>query len=172
MDRLVNIGDEVKDQITGFKGIAASRTEFLYGCVRVEVQPQKLKADKNREDSVIFDETQLLVTKKKAIKGDDMCDTFGLELGDEVKHHISGFTGIVNSITEYLFGPVRVAVHTQKMKDGKVVDGEFFQASSVKLIKKAKVTVAEPAKKAIKTKKSTGGPIREFKSAMDKVEKR
>ena len=67
MNRLVNVGDEVKDQITGFKGIADSRSEFLYGCVRVNVQPQKLKADKTREDSVVFDETQLIVIKSKAI---------------------------------------------------------------------------------------------------------
>lgn len=30
----VNLGDRVKDQVTGFEGIAIARTEWLFGCPR------------------------------------------------------------------------------------------------------------------------------------------
>jgi len=43
MDK-VKLGQEVKDTITGFRGIAVTRTEFLQGCCRIEVQP-KVKRD-------------------------------------------------------------------------------------------------------------------------------
>lgn len=43
MDRKeLKLGDLVQDQVTGIKGIATSKTEFLNGCLQVEVTP-KLK---------------------------------------------------------------------------------------------------------------------------------
>lgn len=58
-----NLGDEVKDTITGFKGIVVARTEWLNGCARVTVQPQKLKSDGTPVESQTFDEFQLVVLK-------------------------------------------------------------------------------------------------------------
>lgn len=55
---MVKLGDRVKDNITGFEGIAVARTEFLYGCVRVCVQPGKLK-DGKTIDAEWFDEQRL-----------------------------------------------------------------------------------------------------------------
>lgn len=67
MSNLVNVGDEVKCSITGFKGIAMGRTEYLFGCVRVGILPTKVK-DKKDIDYVWFDETQLVVIKKQKIQ--------------------------------------------------------------------------------------------------------
>lgn len=64
---MVTLGDEVKDKITGFKGIAIARTEWLYNCVRIVVQPQALHEGKPIEDRV-FDEEQLTVVKKHKFK--------------------------------------------------------------------------------------------------------
>jgi hypothetical protein len=38
----IGLGDEVKCTITGYRGIVTSLTVFLYGCTRIQVQPQKL----------------------------------------------------------------------------------------------------------------------------------
>ena len=48
-----NLGDEVKDTITGFKGIVVARTEWLNGCARVTVQPQSKAMERrsNRKPS-------------------------------------------------------------------------------------------------------------------------
>jgi len=55
---MVQLGTKVRDNITGFEGIAVSRTEYLFGCVRVCVEPQALH-DGKPIDSQFFDEQRL-----------------------------------------------------------------------------------------------------------------
>ena len=38
---MINLGDTVKDKISGFTGVVVARTEWLYGCIRLAVQSQK-----------------------------------------------------------------------------------------------------------------------------------
>ena len=66
-DFKINLGDEVKDVVTGFKGIVTSRTQWLHNCNVYGVQPQGLKDGKSfaREH---FDEPQLKVIVKKVVK--------------------------------------------------------------------------------------------------------
>ena len=53
-----NLGDRVKDYVTGFEGVVVSRTQFLNRCIRYAVQPVEL--DKGRvQDCCHFDEEQL-----------------------------------------------------------------------------------------------------------------
>jgi len=61
------LGDEVRDIITGFKGIITSRTEYINGCVRYGVQPQTLK-DGKTIDAEWTDEKQLKLVKSKRIE--------------------------------------------------------------------------------------------------------
>ena len=63
----VGLGDRVEDRISGFSGIAIARCEWLYGCVRVTVQPEKLKDGKLCETQT-FDEPQLKVTKRAVVE--------------------------------------------------------------------------------------------------------
>ena len=46
---MIELGEKVKDTITGFTGIATARTDYLYGCIRVEVEPaaRRLEGGKN-----------------------------------------------------------------------------------------------------------------------------
>lgn len=39
----VNLGDEVKDTISGFRGIATGRLIFLTGCIRILVEAKNQK---------------------------------------------------------------------------------------------------------------------------------
>lgn len=57
------LGDEVKCRITGFKGTVIGRTEWLYGCVRITVQPKGLR-DRKIVETQTFDEPQLIVLKR------------------------------------------------------------------------------------------------------------
>ena len=52
---MIQLGDRVKDKVTGFEGIAVARTEWLYGCIRIEVQA-KVKTNGEIEDARMFDE--------------------------------------------------------------------------------------------------------------------
>jgi hypothetical protein len=63
---MVNLGDEVKDTITGFKGIAIGKASYLTGCDQCAVQP-KIK-DGSFVDAQWFDIGRLEVVKRGAVQ--------------------------------------------------------------------------------------------------------
>jgi len=66
---MIELGDEVKDTVTGFKGTVVALHHYLFGCTRVSVQPL---AEKDFKEAVAFDLPSLvLVKKKKVAKGDN-----------------------------------------------------------------------------------------------------
>lgn len=71
---MVNLGDEVKDPVTGIKGIAYVKLSYLQGCDRIGVQQPAYK-DKEGDMQVPnlwhVDEPQLIVVKEKVIKKGD-----------------------------------------------------------------------------------------------------
>lgn len=66
-DEPCTLGEEYEDSITGFKGIATSRTTFLYGCVRIGLEG---KGTDGKPDEMVFDE-QRLTSKPAATSGGD-----------------------------------------------------------------------------------------------------
>lgn len=60
-------GDEVKEIITGFKGVVFARYSYMNGCVRYELKPRKLK-DGLAQDGQVFDQEQLELVKAAAVK--------------------------------------------------------------------------------------------------------
>lgn len=77
-----------------------------------------------------------------------------VKLGDKVKDKVTGFKGIVVSISKHLYGCDRVGVQPEIGKDGKVPDAGWFDIDSIELVKSAVVKghTEEPAE----TKR--GGP--------------
>ena len=59
----VQLGDRVKDSITGFKGIAVAITEWLHACRRITIQPETVDKESKIPDSHTFDEPQLNILK-------------------------------------------------------------------------------------------------------------
>ena len=57
------LGQELKDIITGFRGIAVGRTEYLTGCNHYGLCSQKMKEGKPG-DWQWFDESRLISTGK------------------------------------------------------------------------------------------------------------
>ncbi len=73
----VELGQVVKDNISGFKGIAVCRCIWLHGCERIVVQPP-IGKDGKLPETGCFDEPQLeivgegvLVEDKPATYGDN-----------------------------------------------------------------------------------------------------
>lgn len=62
---MIHLGEQVYDSITGFSGVVIARFEYLYGCVRVQVQSKELKDGKPVEPQV-FDEAQLIRMEAEA----------------------------------------------------------------------------------------------------------
>lgn len=71
------LGAEVKDIITGFKGVIAGRTQYMTGCNRYCIQDRKLDKDGKPRDWVQLDENQLQLVSSKEIKLDTETDRGG-----------------------------------------------------------------------------------------------
>ena len=64
----IQLGDRVRDRISGFEGIVIGVSDWLYGCRRPVVQPSTLTSDGKPTDSQSFDEPQLEVLESAAFK--------------------------------------------------------------------------------------------------------
>jgi len=62
---MIKLGDKVKDRITGFTGIAIARTQWLHGCERITILPDKLDKDGQPQESCSFDEPDIELIKPK-----------------------------------------------------------------------------------------------------------
>lgn len=60
----IKLGDKVKDPISGFEGVVVGRTDWLWGCVQLGVQPAALHEGKPVERQW-FDETALEVIENR-----------------------------------------------------------------------------------------------------------
>jgi len=65
--KMVELGDKVKDMVSGFTGITVTKLSYLQGCDRFAVQAPVIKNEKPT-DWQYFDETQLKVLKKGVVK--------------------------------------------------------------------------------------------------------
>jgi len=54
----ITLGCLAKDTISGFEGIVISKTEWLNGCVRIQIQPRTLH-DGKPIDAQVFDQQQV-----------------------------------------------------------------------------------------------------------------
>ncbi len=61
---MIVLGSRVRDIFTGFAGIATARTEWLYGCARISVEPQELRAGKTIE-AQWFDEQRVEIVAEE-----------------------------------------------------------------------------------------------------------
>lgn len=63
----VELGDLVRDQITGFTGIVTAITHWLQQCDRVVVQPRDLDRDGKIKGTEGFDIPQIEILEKHAV---------------------------------------------------------------------------------------------------------
>ncbi len=63
----VQLGDEVKETITGLKGTCTAVADWLYGCKRIVIQA-KMNKDGTIPEAIWTDEAGCEITKAKAIQ--------------------------------------------------------------------------------------------------------
>ena len=61
-------GDELKDRVTGFSGIAMCRTEWITNCNTYGLQPRTLTKEGNLAGRQHFDEPNLELVKASVIE--------------------------------------------------------------------------------------------------------
>lgn len=67
---MCNLGDRVKDPVTGIFGIAYLRTQYMQGCDRIGIQPPTIFVEGKEAivpDLFHVDEPQLEIMKKNVI---------------------------------------------------------------------------------------------------------
>lgn len=64
---MANLGDRVKDKVTGFEGIVIGKSKWLNNCDTVGVKG-KVKEDGTVPEAVWFDEMQVEVIEENVIK--------------------------------------------------------------------------------------------------------
>lgn len=69
MSEQINLGDIVRDRITGFSGVAIGKHKWLTGCDTITVKPRELK-DGKPIDSLSFDVMQLEVVERGVLNFD------------------------------------------------------------------------------------------------------
>lgn len=60
----VEIGDRIRDKVSGFKGIATGLTEYLNGCRQFLISAEKTENDGKKIDGIWIDEQTLKVVDK------------------------------------------------------------------------------------------------------------
>lgn len=58
----------------------------------------------------------------------------GIEMGDEVRDTITGFTGIVTARIEYITGCAQVAIQPAVKADGALPDGKYFDIDRIEIV--------------------------------------
>ena len=76
------LGILAKEKIAGFEGVITGRAEYLTGCRKYAIQPQKLTKDGKTTDWEWVDESMVEVVKGKGFKKDPSGD----EPGGPMKH--------------------------------------------------------------------------------------
>lgn len=81
---MIELGQKVKDTVSGFIGIAVARHIYFQGCERITVQPSVDK-DGKLPDTATFDEPDLIAIEEKKLKGKN--DTGGPEKFSDVRRY-------------------------------------------------------------------------------------
>jgi hypothetical protein len=63
---MFSLGDELKDSVTGFTGVAIAKTDWIHQCTRWTLQP-KVGKDGKIPDNATFDEPALVLLKAGAV---------------------------------------------------------------------------------------------------------
>ncbi len=145
----IQLGNHVRDRVSGFEGFVTSRHDFLHGSVQFGVTGPT--TERHPEGvTVCIDEATLEKTDKPGTEDTvKQADTPSVSFGDEVEDTVSGYRGVVNRLGVYLNGCVLVSIQARADKDMKVPDRCWVDHKQVKVIKPKKVDVPQ---------KRTGGP--------------
>ena len=65
---MIKLGSKVRDTLTGFEGIAVGRTEWLFGCARVTIEPDRLTKEGLPIEAQWFDEQRVELVKNLPVE--------------------------------------------------------------------------------------------------------
>jgi len=137
----ITIGDLVKDKISGLKGICNEITYWMNGCVRIGVQSNQLTEKNTIPKQIFFDRNQVEFLEKTSLtftKPIKLTRELAYKLiGKKAIDKISGFKGIIESITIDISNKISVRVCLQQLLDRNEIHcGYWFPLERVSISKK------------------------------------
>lgn len=148
----IDLGDCVKDESTGIKGVVSSVSEFMTGCTRYGVT----YGNKGDAKNITCDSAELTLKKKRKLLYRKV--PFVCNLGDEVKDIISGVTGVIQSRTHYPSYNRYGIQRTSNGKDTKEAIENSIHLDEANLRFVRKHPIAEVMEKAVKKVGKAGPP--------------
>lgn len=67
---MINLGDRVKDRITGFMGIITAECKYLNGCVSFQIRPEGLHEEELIKSEWIDEKQLVLMEMERSISGE------------------------------------------------------------------------------------------------------
>lgn len=105
------LGQVLKDKVSGFKGIATNRTEFMTGNVQFQLQSKGGLLSRFSVGQLgTFDQHQLGFVKHGDVVSIESVRDTGIVLGAKVKDIVSGIIGIATQKVTFLNGCVYYTV--------------------------------------------------------------
>lgn len=147
----IELGKKLRDKVSGFAGIASTRTHFMTGNIQFNLTT-KLGEDGLYKDGA-FDIHQLEFVSDEGITVIESPIETGIELGEEVEDIVTGTKGIATLKTVFLNGCVYYTICTKDEKDPKDMFVEYRR-----LIRVGPGVTKQIAERTEATPKKTGGP--------------
>lgn len=153
----IPMGMRVLESVTKFEGIVTQRLYNGTTGVRYAVQPSG--DGQTLPEAIMMDyHTMLIVDKGMSDLASPILHPTSIRIGDEVKHRISGFSGIVVSRAEFFNGCEYLAVQGKGTKDNPKGDEDLDMAGKWEKIgdglNKGQVKAAAKV-----VEKASGGPM-------------
>ena len=149
-----DLGDELKEEITGMKGIVMAKTLHLNGCRHYAIQPALVKGA--MQGWIDHDESRFALVKRQKVSFKIHDEECKIELGDEVKDFPTGLLGIVVGICYYYDGTIYFQVQPSKVIDGKMPEGVTLSAARLTLVKAKKIKARQFAEGRVKEPSPSG----------------
>lgn len=152
------LGARVRDNQTGYEGIATARLDFHTGCSHYVVESTKLKADGSLVESYQFD-PQRLVVQEKPTKDYRVIEPT-VKLWSVVQDEITGFPGFVSAVRASLYGPPQICIEPDRLNPtGELNMPEWFFEDRVLVLAEPKPKPVEPKPELVPDRpKRRGGP--------------
>jgi hypothetical protein len=104
-----NLGDILRDKITGFEGMTVARHTFMSGTIQYQLAPQTLDDKGQPTGNALFDwQTLDRVSEGATIEPLALMPSF--DFGDQVEDSVTDFKGTITSKSEYINGCVKYGV--------------------------------------------------------------
>lgn len=152
----INIGDLVKDAITGVQGVCTAIGTCLNNVDRVSIQRLAEEGEKHKDvinDAYWFDMPQVQLVQADYLNKDLIVEAqpSHINLGDDVEHIFTGFKGYVVQIATWISGCVRIGVQSRNFdKNGQPIEAIWFSDKEL---------IVTKAYNQPKEERKVGGPM-------------